>query len=727
MSAPLQTRVMAKPSSFTVAPSSTPTGLLQRKCACGGAAGLDDECAECRTMRLQRKPVGQVEPTGVPPIVHEVLRSPGQPLDSATRAFMEPRFGHDFSQVRVHTDAKAAESARAVNAQAFTVGQNIVFSTGQYEHRSNRGKSLLAHELAHVVQQSDLTPTSHLVVEASNSSLEQEAVWAATRAASGQQISCLGQAMTPSIQRNERTEAAETRPNVSLGFLDSRITDSIASNVMGSVQWRLLRETLRGTVEGVQSTTDERKNRIIARFLALSLSLSDQWSYFRGYLVGIGLGLWDSLRGIFDLLTLGPRLLWRALDWLVTQGPGIVRNFDQIQAEAQELRNRLAEVGEQVGTTLLNFMRNPSESLQALRAMLNRFSAAAQERARQVGRGIAERIFQFLELPWREFGESIGRIVGMVLFEVLLAVATQGIGTALRAIGSTLARGGRLLAIQALRLFRWVGDAVKGLSGLLRSLGRTALSVFEGLGRLLGRLLERIEALVRRVIGGMEAAEAALPERALAGGGRMPPGAMMSEARGASRVPTRTTMTTVEELRPPRTPRSEPFAGDPEFQKSIKELEDVPSVNKDEPLKDPLSKDPLSTRTRKQAGVSLEEDHHIATRYRKANRTIFEKVGFHVDDDLNLIKEFPEHGQLRGWYDWKNRSYKFNMKGHHPEYNSWVTKTLTNAIPPGLAPDQALNRILQVTQRLGTIIKKHPEVLSHGPDILPLHLRNLTF
>ena len=91
------------------------------------------------------------------------------------------------------------------------------------------------------------------------------------------------------------------------------------------------------------------------------------------------------------------------------------------------------------------------------------------------------------------------------------------------------------------------------------------------------------------------------------------------------------------------------------------------------------------------------------------------------------VKEFPEHGQLRGWYDWKNRRYKFNMKGHHPEYNSWVTNTLTNATPHGLAPDQALNRILQVNQRLETIIRQYPEVLSHGPEILPPHLRNLTF
>ena len=128
--------------------------VLQRKCACGGAPGVDGECTACRQKRLRRKPAGQAETTGVPPIVHEVLRSPGQPLDPATRAFMEPRFGHDFSAVQVHTDAQAAQSARAVNALAYTVGRDVVFATGQYAPGMRASQRLLAHELTHVVQQS---------------------------------------------------------------------------------------------------------------------------------------------------------------------------------------------------------------------------------------------------------------------------------------------------------------------------------------------------------------------------------------------------------------------------------------------------------------------------------------------------------------------------------------------------------------------------------------------
>ncbi len=105
--------------------------------------------------RLQMKAAGAGSAGGVeaPAVAHEALRSPGQPLDAATRTFMEPRFGYDFSAVRVHADGKAAESARAMNARAYTVGSNIVFSAGAFAPGTEAGQRLLSHELAHVVQQ----------------------------------------------------------------------------------------------------------------------------------------------------------------------------------------------------------------------------------------------------------------------------------------------------------------------------------------------------------------------------------------------------------------------------------------------------------------------------------------------------------------------------------------------------------------------------------------------
>jgi hypothetical protein len=125
--------------------------VVQRRCACGASAGE----REGRRALLPPRPfAGVTGPSpSVPLIVHEVLRSPGRPLDPAARAFFEPRFGHDFSRVRVHTDARAAESARAVQALAWTGGRDIAFAEGRYQPESGSGRRLLAHELAHVVQQ----------------------------------------------------------------------------------------------------------------------------------------------------------------------------------------------------------------------------------------------------------------------------------------------------------------------------------------------------------------------------------------------------------------------------------------------------------------------------------------------------------------------------------------------------------------------------------------------
>lgn len=174
---------------------------VQRQCACGGSAGLTGVCQDCQKQKLLGKPLqtklrindpgdqyeqeadqvaeqvmrmdtGVNRPrreggiplvqrrattggTGVmeaPPIVHDVLNSSGQPLDAAARAFFEPRFGHDFSQVRVHAGGQAAQSAGAVDALAYVVGSHVVFGSGRYSPNTRDGRDLLAHELAHVVQ-----------------------------------------------------------------------------------------------------------------------------------------------------------------------------------------------------------------------------------------------------------------------------------------------------------------------------------------------------------------------------------------------------------------------------------------------------------------------------------------------------------------------------------------------------------------------------------------------
>jgi hypothetical protein len=115
-------------------------------------SGRDGE----RGQRRAASPARLSEPAtaaGVaPPLVHEVLRSPGEPLDAASRAFFEPALGSDLAGVRVHRDATAAASARAVDALAYTVDSDIVFASGRYAPGTTAGRRLLAHELVHVLQ-----------------------------------------------------------------------------------------------------------------------------------------------------------------------------------------------------------------------------------------------------------------------------------------------------------------------------------------------------------------------------------------------------------------------------------------------------------------------------------------------------------------------------------------------------------------------------------------------
>jgi len=170
--------------------------LLQRKCSCGGSvsSSLSGVCEKCNKKHLQKKlnigasndpleqeadrvanqvlaapahsTVSGATPriqrfTGqaignldtAPSSVDHVLSGSGRPLDSALQQNMEQRFGHDFSQVRVHTGAAAEQSAREVNAHAYTVGNNVVFGAGQFAPESHAGRRLIAHELTHVVQQ----------------------------------------------------------------------------------------------------------------------------------------------------------------------------------------------------------------------------------------------------------------------------------------------------------------------------------------------------------------------------------------------------------------------------------------------------------------------------------------------------------------------------------------------------------------------------------------------
>ena len=128
----------------------------RRDCVYGSSAEAewnDATRGRDRVTAMQQTVTESTQANVAQPIVHDLLRSPGQALDPKTRALLEPRFGHDFGRVQVHADVKAVESAQLLNARAYTVGPHVSFGGGEYQPSSEKGLQLLAHELAHVVQQ----------------------------------------------------------------------------------------------------------------------------------------------------------------------------------------------------------------------------------------------------------------------------------------------------------------------------------------------------------------------------------------------------------------------------------------------------------------------------------------------------------------------------------------------------------------------------------------------
>ena len=184
--------------------------VIQRKCACGGSSGA---CQTCEKTLLLRQSSGPGALGAIPPTVQGVLLTAGRPLDRKTRNLMEQHFGQDFSGVRVHDGARAAESARTVSAQAYTVGQDIVFASGRYAPHSQSGRHLLAHELAHTVQQRGIQRSGadgvSIPLAGESQRLEQEAERAADAVSVGAAVPVFGPAAyDPLLSRQADTAVA---------------------------------------------------------------------------------------------------------------------------------------------------------------------------------------------------------------------------------------------------------------------------------------------------------------------------------------------------------------------------------------------------------------------------------------------------------------------------------------------------------------------------------------
>lgn len=289
-----------------------PFGALQRKCACGGSGSSGGEYEGCKKKKLQRRAAGS-GPETAPPIVHEVLRSPGQPLDAATRSFFEPRFGHDFSKVRVHTDRESAESARAVGALAYTVGRQIVFDAGQYRPEAASGRRLLAHELTHVVQQpSTLSSDTQLSLGAAADDHEREAEHVSLSLP-------LVSEDNPSSRQTTLGRSSASRPNatVAAGTIQRQVTPLTPGGGFGGLMGRD-QTAAYSTVPMPGGTGAMPAIPAGSPYTALPRPLLETlWRSYSRRIAGVG----SSDKNIDNAFWAGtPKDFWEALDRLVSGG-----------------------------------------------------------------------------------------------------------------------------------------------------------------------------------------------------------------------------------------------------------------------------------------------------------------------------------------------------------------------------------------------------------------------
>jgi hypothetical protein len=239
-----------------------PGRLLQRRCACGGT------CDACRSDPVRRRASTGNLHVGVSQDIEQVLRSPGSTLDTQQREYFSRGFGKDLSAVRLHSDTQAAASARSMSAQAYAVGEHIVFGAGQYRPETTWGRELLAHELAHVVQQSGGPGTSGpLAIGRADSPAEVEADRMAGAVLAGGAARAAGAGIaSPTVVARKTEPSADAVPAAAASPKPCPATHTIADDVYAAIgtawgQSKHGEDTV--TEQGARIVTDKDGKRVI--------------------------------------------------------------------------------------------------------------------------------------------------------------------------------------------------------------------------------------------------------------------------------------------------------------------------------------------------------------------------------------------------------------------------------------------------------------------------------
>ena len=554
--------------------------------------------------RLRPSQLPLPRPPGyLPRSVITAIGSPGRPLAAAQLSEEEARFGVSLEDIRLHTDASEAGSARAINARAYTFGQHIVFGPSEYSPASPSGAALLRHEIAHVLQQrggtsndpglwgrperesesqraslmggnvpeivprgtvgierqtsqSDLMALSDTELEAEQAGVEG---WLQQHAASDEEyyryVAYLTNIHAVMRQRRPAREARAQRQQWEKQVLKAGGAVALVGGPVlgwlgvGPIAGTFVYEFSQGILEAIDEQPPERKQQLFERFNNLYYTWGnwgDKYDYTKGYLWGIVLGIWGEIEGIGQLFVLLYDINKKVNEWLFSTGSQLFENWDAMVVRAQALYDRLAAVLTKAGDEITAFLQNPDEALKRLQGMLDAILESALTKANDFGHEAVDKVFSFLEEPFGQLGKDIGKVVGALIFNIVLLVASDAIGNLIKEGAALVARIGRAIFEGVAEVGRAAASFVTKIVELVRGVGRKILSseLVEALLKVFDDIVEFFKGLIPKV------KEAVVP-------GEEPPLGAVKKLGEGTRVET----AALEELPPKPVPRPEPGAG----------------------------------------------------------------------------------------------------------------------------------------------------------------------
>lgn len=324
--------------------------------------------------------------------------------------------------------------------------------------------------------------------------------------------------------------------------------NEVGRKAFGDTAWPFLKAVIEGFVGGVKSDVKAGRAAEAKEHIHGLLVPWNALKFYGGYLVGLVLGIispiTDLVKGAIGLV----KFAVEALEWLAKWSPIGVAVSPERQQKIAALTQKFGGLAVQLAEAIADFARDPKGSAQRFAAFLDEMMQLALGQARELGAKAAHSIFDFLQQPYYDMGESIGKAIGTLIVQVLMLVFSDAIANAVTEAAAMLGKAAEFVAGKAVEFFEWVKGFASKVIGAMRSFAKTAAKLF---GKLLDAVVDAFEAL-KAIFSEGEALDAGL-QKAAAGVGEVSGGPKLSNVMESRMVSsTRTAPAKVSDLTPPK-------------------------------------------------------------------------------------------------------------------------------------------------------------------------------